>query len=77
MTIGFRTNIRRTKAEKLHAVLSDHNWHATRELSRRVGHTFAVAKFKLVRNGYRIERERHPVKRFQHQYRLIPPRLDD
>lgn len=77
MSFRFRTDSgRRTKAEKLLAVLSDHHWHATRELTRRVGHTFAVAKFKLVRqHGYHIERERHPRNRNQHQYRLPPERI--
>ena len=40
-----------TKVEKLHRVLSDGRWHATMELSRRVGHTFAHAKFQLVALG--------------------------
>jgi len=65
-----------TKAEKLFVLLSDHRWHTTRELSRRVGHAFAVAIYRLrhePRYHYDIERQRHPTKPFQHQYRLIDP----
>lgn len=64
---------RPTKTEKLLTVLSDGRWHTTRELVRRVGHTFAIAKFKLIACGYAIERRRHPAKRFQHQYRMVKP----
>ena len=64
---------RRTKMEKLLSVLYDGDWHATRELTRRVGHTFAVAKFKLCRSGHPVEVERHPTKRHQFRYRLRPP----
>ena len=61
---------RRTKIEQLLAILNDKKWHATYELARRVGHTFAVFKSKLVGYGYPIERERHPTRRHQHRYRL-------
>ena len=60
-----------TKIQKLLNVLEDGDWHTTKELSRRVGHTFAVSKFHLTRYGYLIERRRHPSYRYQHQYRLI------
>ena len=76
MSIGFGFNDNhRTKTERLLAVLADHEWHSTRELTRRVGHTFAVAKFKLVtQHGYHIECERHPWRTHQFQYRLVPER---
>jgi len=64
-------NSRPTKVEKLLDILKDGHWHATRQLVRRVGHTFAGAKFRLVGYGYQIERQRHPTRRYQHQYRLI------
>jgi len=59
-----------TKTQRLFLVLSDGNWHTTRELARRVGHTFACAKFKLVNAGYQIEKRPHPVSAYQWQYRL-------
>lgn len=69
--MGFRTNP--TKSEKLLSILSDHQWHATKELSRKIGHTFGEFIFYL-RHDYRhhhvIERRKHPTKRYQHQYRL-------
>lgn len=58
------------KTEKLYYVLSDSRWHSTKELVRRVGHSFAVAKFKLVQYGHQIEKRRHPNLRHQFQYRL-------
>lgn len=62
------------KTEKLLRILLDGQWHGTRELARRVGHTFIVAKFALVhRDGHRIESRRHPDYRFQWQYRLVLP----
>jgi len=64
-----------TKTEKLLNVLSDGRWHSTRELVRRVGHSFAVAKFKLIGYGYPVERRRHQYKRFQHQYRMRTPEI--
>ena len=59
-----------TKKEKLLEVLSDGRWHSTKELVRRVGHTFAVAKFVLTFYGYNIEKRRHPNRPYQWQYRL-------
>lgn len=59
-----------TKTERLLTILEDGRWHATQELVRRVGHTFGGAKRHLVQAGYIIERERHPAKKYQHQYRL-------
>lgn len=68
---------RPTKADLLLLVLDDRRWHSTRELSRRVGHTFAVAKFKLTHSyGYRIKRRRHPLLSRQHQYRLLDEQRD-
>jgi len=61
---------RPTRAEKLLGVLADGDWHSTKELVRRVGHTFAATKFMLVRYGYNIERRPHPNRRWQSQYRL-------
>jgi hypothetical protein len=61
---------RRTKIEKLLHVLSDGKWHSTRELVRRVGHTFSVAKFKLVQYGYPVQRQKHHNRKYQHLYRL-------
>lgn len=61
---------RPTKAEKLLTVLRDGEPHATKELVRRVGHTFGGAVFKLRRNGYDIARQGHPSKRYQHEYQL-------
>lgn len=60
-----------SQLSKLLDLLSDGEWHSTKELARRVGHCFAVAKFKLIGYGYEIERERHPAKRSQHRYRLV------
>lgn len=62
---------KRTKAEKLLDVLLDGERHFTQELVRKVGHTFGGAKRKLVQDGFDIERERHPAKKYQHQYRLV------
>lgn len=63
---------RSTKVELLLAALKDGRWHSTDELAhRRVGHTFANAKFKLAAYGYDIEKRRHPTKAFQWQYRLV------
>lgn len=64
-------HVPRLKHELLYAVLRDGRWHATQELVRRVGHTFATAKLKLVSFGHPIEIRRHPFRRYQWQYRLI------
>ena len=70
-TVTRKTGARSTRTDRLLAVLKDDDWHATKELIRRVGHTFAGAKFTLVARGYAIERRRHPRKRRQHLYRLV------
>lgn len=57
--------------EKLLRVLGDLEWHSTRDLVQRVGHTFARAKFMLVASGYDIEKRRHEHKKNQWQYRLV------
>lgn len=62
---------RLTKADKLLQILADGRWHSTRELAYRVGHTFAVAKYQLVSQHYCIERQHHPRRRYQYQYRLL------
>ena len=65
------TKPRTTKADNLYCVLVDGKWHSTRELARRVGHTFAGAKYTLTtKHDLDIERQRHPSKRWQHRYRL-------
>ncbi len=64
---------RRTKPIILYEILSDRRWHSTRELSRRVGHTFAMATYLLRRNGHVIARERHLDCRYQFRYRLLDP----
>ena len=69
-----RPSRRITKAEQLRLLLSDHSWHSTKELTRRIGHTFAVAIFKLRHTGYPIDRRSHPAKRRQFQYRFAPER---
>lgn len=61
---------RKTKIERLLHVLSDGKWHSTKELVFRVGHTFSVAKFKLVQYGYPVQRQKHDKKKYQHLYRL-------
>lgn len=70
----FLPSSRRTKAQKLLELLADGDWHNTRQLSRRIGHTFAVAKFKLTHLGHPIEVEHHPTKPRQFRYRLRRPR---
>jgi len=60
-----------TKAERLLNLLRDGRWHNTKQLARRVGHAFAVAKFKLVGYGYVIECEKHPTKLYEYRYRLV------
>ena len=54
-------------------VMADANWHSTRELVQRVGHTFGYIKFKLTLEGFDIERRRHPSKAHQYQYRVVSP----
>ena len=67
----FRTSTAQlTKAEKLLAILRDHDWHSTGELARRVGHRFGGVVYQLRQAGHTIERQRHQTKKFQCQYRL-------
>lgn len=65
-----KSSTRPSKVEKLHAVLSDGHWHTTKELVRRVGHSFSCAKFRLVQYGHRIEKRRHATRKWQWEYRL-------
>lgn len=67
------TNKQTTRAERLLSILGDGKWHSTKELIRRVGHTFAGAKFMLVRKGVDIESRPHPTRKRQYQYRLARP----
>lgn len=66
-----------TKAEKLLAILDDGKWHTTKELVRRVGHTFGGAKFQLARFGYNIMSEPHPARQRQWRYRLVAEPQDE
>jgi hypothetical protein len=59
-----------TRAERLHDLLADGTWHSTRELVRRIGHTFGGAVYVLRRTGYSVACERHPTLAGQHRYRL-------
>jgi len=63
-------NKKKTKLEKLLDVLLDNNWHTTKELVRRVGHTFSTAKHRLIHYGYNIISRVHPKKQYQWQYKL-------
>ncbi|MBI2373872.1 MAG: hypothetical protein HYV07_07735 [Deltaproteobacteria bacterium] len=54
-------------------ILSDHGWHDTAELARRVGHTFGHAKYEAILLGVPIEREPHPRKPNQFRYRVLHP----
>lgn len=65
---------RATRAERLLHVLGNRGWHSTAELIRRVSHTFAGAKWRLVRAGYRIARTPHPRNQREHFYRLVASR---
>ena len=67
-TLGLRATL--TKSEQLLRILSDHDWHSTSELSRRVSHAFAGSIFKLRRLGYTIEKRHHPTREYHYQYRL-------
>lgn len=62
---------RRTKAEKLRLILSDHEWHSTKELVSHIGHTFGGAIYQLRQQGFTIKRQAHSTKKYQHLYRLI------
>jgi len=59
-----------TKVDRLLEILDDHQFHSTKELARRVGHTFNGAIFIVRRGNYVVERRKHPTARYQHQYRL-------
>ncbi len=65
---------RPTKPKILLDLLVDHRGHSTKELVRRVGHTFGGAKKKLVDNGFPIVREKHPTLRYQSIYTLLERR---
>ena len=63
----------RTNVDRLLSILTDGRWHTTRELARRVSHSFGSAKFEI-NNSDRdvtIECEPHPSKRRQWRYRLV------
>lgn len=63
-----------TRAERLLTILLDGNWHATRELVRRVGHTFAWARWFLVTHDkHMIAKRKHATRIFEYEYRLVPP----
>lgn len=64
-------NYKPTKIEKLLAVLSDKKWHSTKELVRKVGHTFSTAKYRLITYGYHIKSRLHPARKHQWEYRLL------
>lgn len=66
--------VHETKVAQLYSVLGDYAWHTTQELVRGVGHTFAVAKYKLVRLGYFVGKRRDPGAVRNWLYRLDPPR---
>lgn len=59
-----------TKTEKLYSILLDRAWHATQELVREVGHTFAVAIFYLRRLGYSVDTRRSADHSRTFEYRL-------
>ncbi len=58
------------RRDLLRRALSDGNWHSTKELARRVGHTFGGAVYQLRSRGHDVERRSHPGGGRQHQYRL-------
>lgn len=60
-----------TKRQKMRLILSDRQWHSTQELVNRIGHTFGCTLYQLRQNGFVIKRQKHPVRKHQHQYRLI------
>lgn len=66
-----KTTVHTPKVEKLYRVLSDGKWHSTRDLVRRVGHSFSVSKFRLIQYGHVVEKRPHPTKRWQWEYRLL------
>lgn len=62
--------IRPTKTERLYSLLLDRSWHATGELVTKIGHSFAVAKWRLVQLGYDITKRRNPDDKANCEYRL-------
>ena len=67
---GTRRGRTGTRAVRLMAALRDRRWHSTRELVRRVGHTFASAKHWLVKRGTAVARDRDPRRPGNYRYRL-------
>lgn len=69
--------IQPTMVMRLLDVLADGRWHSTKELRRRVGGSFGVAKFYLVTyHGYVVERRPHPTLKNHYQYRLLDEPID-
>ncbi len=61
---------RRSRERCLYETLIDGKWHSTAELVRAVGHTFAVAKYRLIhQHNLVIEKRREPHTGAYH-YRL-------
>lgn len=65
-----------TNAERLYVVLRDRAWHATQELVAKVGHTFAVAKWQLIRLGCEILKRRTSANRRAFEYRMKRTPID-
>jgi hypothetical protein len=65
-----KDRVRQTRVDLLICLLADGKWHSTKELIRRVGPGFGVAKYALVRSGVRVERRRQPRARHGYQYRI-------
>lgn len=60
-----------TNLEKAYRLLGDGQWHSTKELARRVGHSFAGTLYVIRhRDHNHIESRRHPRRPTQWQYRL-------
>lgn len=71
MLIFPKTVPRLSKIQKLQKLLSDHEWHSTKELVCSIGHTFGEFIFQLRHEQHwDIERRKHPTAHYQHQYRL-------
>ena len=65
---------RTTNVERLRLLLSDGQWHTTRELARRIGHRFGVAVFHLRRMHRQVVCQLQPHSDRQYRYRLVPGR---
>jgi hypothetical protein len=65
-------NRRTSKVDRLRLILSDGQFHTTRELVRRIGHTFGVAIFKLRRMHRQVICQLQPGTGRQYRYRLVP-----